>query len=117
MDRRVKEVLDRLAAEWPRSLPVPELAASVNLGASRLEHLFRATLCMSIRDVVRTRRIAEAARLLLTTHKRVSEIGRDVGFNDSSNFNHAFRRQFGVSPRDYRKRNGDGEECPAEPEP
>ena len=109
MDRRVRDVLDRLAIEWRRALSVGELAASVNLGPSRLEHLFRATLRTSIREVVRTRRIAEAARLLLATHKRVSEIGHDVGFNDISNFNHAFRRQFGVSPRDYRKRN-DGDE-------
>lgn len=109
MDRRVKDVLDRLAADWRRAHSVHELAASVNLGPSRLEHLFRATLRMSIRDVVRTRRIAEAAQLLLTTHKRVSEISRDVGFTDISNFNHAFRRQFGVCPRDYRKRNsGEG---------
>jgi len=102
----VKEVLDRLAADWRRPHSVTELAASVNLGASRLEHLFRATLRMSIRDVVRISRITEAARLLLTTHKRVSEISRDVGFTDISNFNHSFRRQFGVCPRDYRKRNG-----------
>src|SRR6266851_4018342 len=104
MDRRVKEILDRLAVEWRRSLSVPELAASVNLGPSRLEHLFRATFRTSIRDMVRARRIAEAARLLLATYKRVSEISRDVGFTDVSNFNHAFRKQFGVSPRDYRKR-------------
>jgi AraC family transcriptional regulator len=83
-----------------------DLAASVNLGPSRLEHLIRATLRTSIRELIRTRRIAEAARMLLTTHKRVSEISHDVGFGDVSNFNHAFRRHFGVSPRDYRRRNG-----------
>jgi transcriptional regulator GlxA family with amidase domain len=110
MDRRVKDVLDRLAVDWRRTYSVPDLAASVNLGPSRLEHLFRESLRMSIRDVVRTRRITEAAHLLLTTHKRVSEISRDVGFTDISNFNHAFRRQFGVCPRDYRKRGGDGGE-------
>jgi len=111
VDRRVKDVLDRLSADWRQTYSVPALAASVNLGSSRLEHLFRDTLRMSIRDLVRTRRVAEAARLLLTTHKRVSEIGRDVGFNDPSNFNHAFRRHFGLSPRDYRKahRDKDGE--------
>ena len=44
MDRRVKEILDRVAVDWRRRLSVRELAASVNLGPSRLEHLFRATL-------------------------------------------------------------------------
>ena len=107
MDRRVKEVLERLAEEWRQSPSVRELAASVNLGPSRLEHLIKNATRMSIRDFVRSRRISEAAKLLLTTHKRVSEISYAVGFTDVSNFNHAFRKQFGVSPRDYRRKNGD----------
>lgn len=59
---------------------------------------------MSIRDHIRRRRIAEAARLLRETYERVSEISHSVGFQDVSNFNHAFRRELGLSPGEYRKR-------------
>jgi AraC-like DNA-binding protein len=109
MDKRVREVLERLNREWRRPPPVQELAASVNLGPSRLAHLIRKNVHTSIRDLLRRRRVAEAARLLLTTHKRVSEISYDVGYTDICNFNHAFRREFGVSPREYRERE-DGDE-------
>lgn len=104
MDRRVREVLDHLDRQWRQPQRIGDLAATVNLGASRLAHLVRQHTHTTIRDLVRRRRIAEAARLLLTTHQRVSEICYYVGFRDLSNFNHAFRRELGVSPRVYRER-------------
>jgi AraC family transcriptional regulator len=33
----------------------------------------------------------------------VIDIALDCGFGDVSNFNHAFRAEFGVSPRIYRQ--------------
>jgi AraC-like DNA-binding protein len=104
MDRRVREVLDHLERQWRLQHRTRDLAATVNLGVSRLAHLVKQNTDTSIRDLVRRRRIAEAARLLLTTHQRVSEICYYVGFTDLSNFNHAFRRELGVSPRQYRQR-------------
>ena len=103
MDRRVKEILLRIADEWQKPLSVSELAASVNLGASRLEHLFKTVTRTSIRDLLRRRRMTEAARLLISTHRRISEISYYVGFGDVSNFNHTFRKEFGVSPREFRR--------------
>lgn len=104
MDRRVREVLEHLDRQWRLQHRTSDLAATVNLGVSRLAHLVRQNAQTSIRDLVRRRRIAEAARLLLTTHQRISEICYYVGFTDLSNFNHAFRRELGVSPRQYRQR-------------
>jgi len=39
----------------------------------------------------------------LYAHLSITEICFRWGFNDSSHFSHAFRGQYGVSPRDYRK--------------
>jgi AraC-like DNA-binding protein len=104
MDIRVREVLDQVEAEWRKQLRTRDLAAAVNLGVSRLAHLVKQSTQMSIRDLIRLRRIEAAAHLLLTTHQRVSEICYAVGFSDLSNFNHTFRRELGVSPREYRER-------------
>jgi AraC family transcriptional regulator of arabinose operon len=104
MDSRVEAVLERLRREWRQQHRVADLAASVNLGASRLSHLIRAETNTTIRDLLRRRRIAEAAHRLATTYDRVSEISYYVGFTDVCNFNHAFRREFGLSPRAYREK-------------
>ncbi len=104
VDHRVANVLAQLDAQWRHKHRVTDLAASVNLGASRLTHLIRVHAQTSIRDLLRRRRMAEAARLLATTHGRISEICYYVGFTDVCNFTHAFRREFGLSPRAYRRR-------------
>jgi AraC-like DNA-binding protein len=112
MDRRVKSVVALLDAQWRRNVCVSELAREVGLGASRLEHLFKAHAKTTIRDFVRERRLREAAELLATSEERISVISFGVGFGDVSNFNHAFKKHFGVSPRAYReaKRNTPDEE-------
>jgi len=103
MDRRVKQVLDLLEREWRSRHRVQDLASAVNLGASHLAHLVRREANTTIREIIRRRRLIEAARLLATTHQRISEICYYVGFADVSNFNHAFRRELGLSPRAYRE--------------
>lgn len=104
MDRRVRKTLERLEAGSYASVHVHELAALVGVSASRLEHLFKRDVGMSIRQFLMRRRLARAAELLLSTCSRISELHRLAGFSNHSNFDHAFKRQFGVSPREYRNR-------------
>lgn len=49
-------------------------------------------------------RLREAAIRLSTERDRVLDIALDCGFGDVSNFNRAFRAEFGVNPRAYRER-------------
>lgn len=44
-----------------------------------------------------------AKKLLLNTTKTTSEIGYELGFRDTSNFNRAFKKWTGVSPGQFRK--------------
>jgi len=53
--------------------------------------------------VLRTR-LRDAAMRLSAGSARVIDIAFDCGFSDVSNFNHGFRREFGVSPRVYQAR-------------
>jgi AraC-like DNA-binding protein len=103
MDSRVQDVLLLLDADLSTPPRVSLLAASVGLCPSRLEHLFRHELRKSIRAYVRHRRLLSAARMLTRSHERISTIAFRVGYNDVSNFNHAFKKQFGQSPREYRR--------------
>jgi AraC-like DNA-binding protein len=55
---------------------------------------------------VRRARLRNAATRLAAEPVRVIDIAFDCGFGDVSNFNRAFRAEFGVSPRAYRARSG-----------
>jgi transcriptional regulator GlxA family with amidase domain len=102
VDTRVEMVVEFLEARWSSGVRVAELADHVGLGASRLEHLFKQEARISIRDYIRERRLSAAAQLLAGSDERVSVISFRVGFQHVANFNHAFKRRFGVSPRAYR---------------
>ena len=107
MDRRIVRVVEIIHQRWHAPLRITELARDVGLGVSRLEHLFRQHARSSIRELIRDQRLTAAAKLLRSTDERVSAICFMVGFQDVANFNHAFKKRFGVSPREYRRRDAD----------
>jgi AraC-like DNA-binding protein len=49
-------------------------------------------------------RYATAVRLLEDSKKRVTDIGRELGYRDPAIFTRAFRRWTGVTPSEYRRR-------------
>lgn len=48
-------------------------------------------------------RLRKARTLLASTGMTVEEISELLGYADSYSLSHAFKKQFGISPRDYRK--------------
>lgn len=103
MDDRVRKIIDLLENSRYRTTSLPSLAAAVGLSDSRLSHLFKHNTSLSIRSFIQARRLASAAHLIATTDRRISEILYEVGFTDPSNFNHAFKLHYRVSPREYRR--------------
>jgi AraC-like DNA-binding protein len=51
-------------------------------------------------------RLRHAALRLADEDTKIVDIAFDSGFNDVSNFNHAFRVEFGMSPRVWRMQRG-----------
>ena len=103
MDRRIRRVTSVLDQQYRDPPSLDQLADEVGLSASRLAHLFREEVGRSIQSYILERRLIIAAMLILQTHERISQIAYSVGFGDVSNFNHAFKRRFEMSPRQYRK--------------
>ena len=103
MDRRIRRVATVLEQQYRDPPSIEQLADEVGLSASRLAHLFREEVGKSIQSYILERRLMMAAMLIVQTHERISQIAYSVGFGDVSNFNHAFKRRFAMSPRQYRK--------------
>jgi len=105
MDRRIIRVRTVLDEQYRDPPSIQDLAQSVGLSASRLAHLFRKEMEMSIQSYIVERRLQMAAMLIVQSHERISQIAYSVGFGDVSNFNHSFKRRFHMSPRQYRAAN------------
>lgn len=55
----------------------------------------------SVSDFIRTIRLNKAARMMLTTNQKISEIAYQVGYSDPSNFSRYFTQLYGLSPKEY----------------
>jgi len=100
-DRRIAELL-QIIQRCPE-MRAAELAPIVGLSTSRLHHLFKLQVGVSIGTYVKKIQLQRARKLLLTTHCSVKEIRNEVGIADASNFVRHFKEWFGLSPSAYRK--------------
>jgi AraC family transcriptional regulator of arabinose operon len=76
----------------------------VALSPSRLAHLFTAETGRTPMRAVRQARIRHAAGLLEVTDLDVGQVAAASGFVSPFHFSRAFKREYGLPPRDYRDR-------------
>jgi signal transduction histidine kinase/CheY-like chemotaxis protein/streptogramin lyase len=79
------------------------LACELGISQMSLYRKINGLFGQSPGDFVRTIRLKHGAKLLKNNSGNISEIAYEVGFSNPANFSSSFRRQFGMSPRDYLK--------------
>ncbi len=87
----------------PDALREETLAALCHVSPSYLRLLFLRETGLSPRAFISSTRLNAAAWALSQTSAPILTIALDCGFGQSSCFNRAFRRQFGMTPGEYRK--------------
>lgn len=97
-------VLQYIADHYREKLNVAELAALSGFSESYFMNSFRQQVGMSCIRYINHYRIQRAAEALEETSAPVMEIAMDNGFDNISYFNLQFRREFGMTPRDFRRR-------------
>ena len=103
MDHRILEACQILSASLSAEFSIEELAERVFLSPSRLAHLFREQVGVSIVRWREDQRIIRAKLLLQTTPLPVAVIGQQTGYDDQLYFSRVFKKRVGVSPSEYRK--------------
>ena len=100
----VAAALDAIEASPDETWALADLAELVGSSPFHFARAFRAITGTTPHRYVVSARLRRAAALLLETRQRISDIAFDVGFGDLSNFVHTFRREMGVTPREFRRR-------------
>lgn len=99
----VQEALLYIEANYYHDFSVPDVAESVLLSPSYLSSVFHEETGQTIHEYVTELRMGKATELLRTTTYRVSDIAHAVGYQDGNYFSRCFKKQYGVSPGEYRE--------------
>lgn len=101
-DARVEAACRYIEAHLREELSTASIAASVHLSPNYLRTLFQQALCLSPVEYVRHRRLRKAQEMLLSGSAPVSVIGEQAGYPDPAEFSRIFKKQFHLSPQQYR---------------
>ena len=74
------------------------------MSTSYFSHIFKTVNRISPLDYIIRKRIDMAMSELQQTNKSILEIAYSCGFNNTANFNRAFRSKTGLVPSDYRRK-------------
>jgi AraC-like DNA-binding protein len=88
------------------ALGIARLAAEAGLSPYHFLRMFERITGTTPHQYILRMRLREAALRLTDSPEKVLDIALDCGFGDVSNFNRAFRTEFGVNPRGYRRTQG-----------
>ncbi len=99
---RVTQVVRRMENEIDCRHDLASLAREARLSPFHFLRMFQAVTGATPHQYLLRLRLRRAALRLETAFTKIVDIALDCGFGDVSNFNHAFRAEFGMSPRSYR---------------
>ena len=86
-------------------LRIDDMAQAVNMGRTVFYEKIRSLVGMSPQDFLRRLRMQRACQLISRSTMNVSEVAFAVGFTDPKYFSRCFKKETGMSPREYREQN------------
>jgi AraC family transcriptional activator of pobA len=87
---------------YARHYPVAYYAQCIGITAAHLNVLCRQAANRSALELIHERMLLEAKRSLVYTSMTVSVVSNTLGFSDPAYFTRFFKRQTGLSPKDFR---------------
>jgi AraC-like DNA-binding protein len=98
--QHVEQILSGRLEGFPS---LESLAQEVFMSTSKLKNLFKQVYGHTLYDYYNKSRLQRAKDLLITGQCSIKQAGSEIGFSNLSHFAKAFRKEFGILPRDLVK--------------
>ena len=96
----MKLILKYVENNYMEKITIEDIANEVDLSQSHFMKYFKNTMGTSFVEY----RLTMASRLLISSDSSILAIASEVGFENLSYFNRIFKKRFGQTPREYRRR-------------
>lgn len=94
---------------YKSKVTLSDMAVALHANGSYLSRLYKNKTGKNLFDAILDRRMEAAKEYLIHTDMMTYEISEAVGIEDSGYFSKMFKRKTGFSPKEYRKREKNGE--------
>ncbi len=101
--RKLRCIQDLIESRLDADLTLQELAAEIGYSRSHFLRMFRATTGMTPHRYVLKRRVERARQLLEGLEFSIAEVAIICGFSSQAHLTLAFRKEFGITPTEYRR--------------
>ncbi len=102
-DREIVRAAQFISKKYSEQITAEEIAAAAGYSPNYLSRKFRKSVGLGIHEYLVFIRLQAAALELVATDDSITEIAFRCGFSDSNYFKDAFKKKYGVTPREYRK--------------
>lgn len=106
---QIRPAINYIDANYDKPMALAEIARASHLSVSRLAHVFKEQMGITVFDYVTSVRIERAKQLLLATERSCTEICFEVGYNNQSYFARTFKSVVGMTCRQFKGRNRRGD--------
>ena len=101
-DHLLRSVNRFMAEQHGQTVVVADIAEALNYSESRLRVLFREAAGIPLGAYIQNYRLNRAMALLRTTSLSIADIAEEAGFGSPQAFSRLFKKETGLTPRDYR---------------
>ena len=98
---RIERVITEHYAE---PITAADIAAAAGFSPNYLSRKFREAAGFGVHEYLTFIRLRNAAHELTATGDSITDIALRSGFSNSNYFKDAFKKQYGCTPRDYRRK-------------
>ncbi len=97
-----KRVIQYIDKHMSSNLTLQSAAHATFLSPNYISQLLKQKTGLAFVGWLTMKRMEKAQELLLMTDKRISEVAKEVGFDDEGYFTRRFKQKFGASPTEFR---------------
>ncbi|MCR1974652.1 AraC family transcriptional regulator [Clostridium sporogenes] len=101
-DKQIEEIINYIKENLQKNLSIDTLSSKFFINKYYLMHKFKSQTGYTLHKYIQQKRLAFSKSLIIKGHK-ITEIYLKCGFGDYSSFIRAFKKAYGVSPKDYYK--------------
>ena len=101
---KIKEVIKYIETNYQSRITIDEISGICGFSSSHFMKFFKNVMGISFIDYLNDYRLSMASRILIASDDKIIKIASDCGYDNLSYFNRVFKKKYGMTPGEYRKK-------------